>query len=35
MLAAMLANVIPIYGQHFDITPLFGGRVGGSIKLQQ
>ena len=35
MLAVMLANVVPIYGQHFDITPLFGGRAGGSIKLQQ
>jgi hypothetical protein len=35
ILAAMVANIVPIYGQHFDITPLFGGRAGGSIKLQQ
>jgi len=35
MLAVMLANVVPIYGQHFEITPLFGGRAGGSITLRR
>ena len=35
ILAAVLANVVPAHGQHFDITPLFGLRAGGSMEVQQ
>lgn len=35
LLAAVLAIVVPAHGQHFDITPLVGLRVGGSMDLQQ
>jgi hypothetical protein len=35
MLVAVLANFMPTYAQQFDVTPLFGGRVGGSMKVQQ
>jgi len=35
ILAAMLATVLPAYGQHFDITPLVGFRTGGSMEVQQ
>ena len=35
ILAALLANVVPAHGQHFDITPLVGFRTGGSLEVQQ
>ena len=35
LLVAVFAGLVPIYAQHFDVTPLFGGRVGGSMKVQQ
>jgi len=35
ILAALLANIVPAHGQHFDITPLLGLRAGGSVELQQ
>jgi hypothetical protein len=32
---AVLSYLAPAYGQHVDITPLIGARVGGSIDLQE
>jgi hypothetical protein len=34
MLALFLATVVSAYGQKFEVTPLFGARFGGTIKLQ-
>ena len=34
-LVAVLVLLAPAYGQHFDITPLFGLRTGGSMTVQQ
>ncbi len=35
MLMPLFATLIPAYAQQYEITPLFGGRAGGSMKLQQ
>jgi hypothetical protein len=34
ILTSILATVLPSYGQKFDVTPLFGGRFGGTLQLQ-
>ncbi len=34
LLVAVLTLVLPVRGQHFDITPLIGLRTGGSIDIQ-
>jgi hypothetical protein len=35
LLVAVLANIAPAHGQHFDVTPLVGVRTGGSVELQE
>lgn len=34
-LLALLVGLLPAYGQRFEITPLFGGRTGGTMDVQQ
>jgi hypothetical protein len=34
-LVCFLMALPAVYGQQFDISPLFGGRVGGSFKLEE
>ena len=33
-LLGLLATLAPVYGQRYEITPLFGGRFGGTIKAE-
>jgi hypothetical protein len=35
LLAALLLSLASAHGQGYDITPLFGGMFGGSVKLEQ
>src|SRR6266478_1366228 len=35
LIMTLFATLIPAFGQRFDVTPLFGGRFGGTIKLEQ
>ena len=35
LFAALLVTLASAYGQNYDITPLFGGMFGGTVKLEQ
>ena len=35
LMMTLFATLIPALGQRFDVTPLFGGRFGGTIELEQ